>query len=70
MTIKCPGCGAALVYDAVSGKMLCTHCVTYYGEQEIGTYTQEKDKFDNIQLMKMSLNAKYTNAQIVEQNLQ
>lgn len=49
MTIKCPGCGAALVYDAVSGKMLCTHCVTYYGEQEIGTYTQEKDKFDNIQ---------------------
>ncbi len=36
VTLHCPGCGAALVFDPVSGKMLCESCGNMYSAGELG----------------------------------
>lgn len=36
VTFHCPGCGAALYFDPVSGKMLCESCGNMYSTGELG----------------------------------
>ena len=47
MTIKCPGCGAALVYDAASNMMMCEHCVSYYSVEETGYRSEDENASEN-----------------------
>lgn len=35
MEIKCPGCGAALVFDAQTGKMQCKYCGSFFTMPDI-----------------------------------
>ncbi len=43
--MKCPACGADMVYDAESGKLLCEHCGT---QKEIESKTSEELDFERL----------------------
>lgn len=41
---KCPACGGALKFDAVSGKMKCEYCDTLYALEEVKELMKEKNE--------------------------
>ena len=43
--MKCPSCGADMIYDAESGKLLCEHCGT---QKEIAGKTSEELDFERL----------------------
>lgn len=43
--MKCPACGADMIYDAESGKLLCEHCGT---QKEIESKTSEELDFERL----------------------
>ena len=43
--MKCPACGADMIYDAESGKLLCEHCGT---QKEIESKTSEELDFEHL----------------------
>lgn len=43
--MKCPACGADMIYDAESGKLLCEHCGT---QKDIESKTSEELDFERL----------------------
>lgn len=48
MEIKCPGCGAALVFDAQTGKMQCKYCGSFFTMADIEDQFQKVEQ-DGVQ---------------------